>query len=1146
MPRCVTRAQARRLNSGFRVDHDVLPQAPVPLEALPSPLDPSTSLLIQPNASSRTRHPYRTEPDIFGRYRVYSTRPQTIPDADAPMAHAPPIASVPSRPKACRSIEDIIAPCPNISVFYVLRYHWLSGNTISDDTHEYLCNEVILQPDFNPRDLMGVDMKSIDNKLAEAEMIWDPNRPLATGWKNVPLRLKVPPPRVTRTTQRPVVDNYIDISGYRARSLVDIMIKAFTRNNTSTFHYEPFEHRWKPTGSPGPAQTLFGEMYTSPAMLRAHREVQDLKIDCTLPRCVGAFMFASDGMQFAQFSHVKGWPILCWFGNESKYERCKPTSNTCFQAAHIPTLPDKVKEEITHMHGGKPPSDQLLTHLRRELMHEIWRALLDDEFIKAWREGVVIECADGVVRRVFPRILTYSADYPEKVLLATIRNGGDCLCPRCFVHKASASQMGTPSDMRTRKKRRIDNEKRRGKVKNARRFIYEPGSAIQSKPVEALLKSESYVPTLNAFSDRLHEFKFNIFSALVVDQLHEVELGVWKSLFQHLVRLLHHQGPRAVSEFNRFALSQPLTQLSEYLLRMWRTWAESRDMIMKTSSRHVPLFLVISHTNTTRQCCMPVFEGLLPESCDKPAQTLLFIFAEWHGLVKLRLHTSASLKVLKSLTTRLGTALRNFAKITAKLEVRETPKEYACRKKKAEANKASLMVRQSLTSKSTRASKAKNMGEEPKDDGRRICTLNLNTYKTHSCGDVSSTIEEFGTTDSYSTQIGELHNRIPKSQYNRTNKRNAVEQMTRINNIQEHLREAEKELQEARNDPKRRFWDHDEAVSSLVDGRPYFIGQKERSEDTVSNIAAWVSDQHAEPSVKFFLLQLKQHLLGRVLGTPDRQEFTTTDLAKIDFYKQRMYRHKTLRINYTSYDVLRQQDILNPSTPNCFVVLANAPDREPDEHPFIYAKVLGVYHTNVIYAGRPPRRMDFVHVRWMYYDENRPGGWKLNRLDRLAYQGCNVDTDILDAFGFVDPSNIVRATHLIPDFVSGTTKAYLNIPLSVSHDDAVYGDWNGYYVNRFVDRDMLMRYVGGGVGHYRQNASAVAINADEIIEESDLEENHIMEDDDMENQDLDDELELALELNSDEEEGGDEPGFSDDEIELAGTNWIDDDDLYGF
>lgn len=47
-------------------------------------------------------------------------------------------------------------------------------------------------------------------------------------------------------------------------------------------------------------------------------------------------------------------------------------------------------------------------------MHAIWDLLLDSEFIQAYVHGIIIRCADGVERRVYPRIFTYAADYPEK------------------------------------------------------------------------------------------------------------------------------------------------------------------------------------------------------------------------------------------------------------------------------------------------------------------------------------------------------------------------------------------------------------------------------------------------------------------------------------------------------------------------------------------------------------------------------------------------------------------------------------------------------------------------------------------------------------------------------------------------------------
>jgi hypothetical protein len=61
-----------------------------------------------------------------------------------------------------------------------------------------------------------------------------------------------------------------------------------------------------------------------------------------------------------------------------------------------------------------------------------------------------------------------------------------------------------------------------------------------------------------------------------------------------------------------------------------------------------------------QQCAIPVFEGLLPEPHNTTVLQLLFTFAHWHGLAKLRLHTDATLAILDDETTKLGQQLRAF------------------------------------------------------------------------------------------------------------------------------------------------------------------------------------------------------------------------------------------------------------------------------------------------------------------------------------------------------------------------------------------------------------------------------------------------------------------------------------------------------
>ncbi|KAG2744713.1 hypothetical protein P692DRAFT_201721484, partial [Suillus brevipes Sb2] len=134
------------------------------------------------------------------------------------------------------------------------------------------------------------------------------------------------------------------------------------------------------------------------------------------------------------------------------------------------------------------------THCRRELFHACWNILLDSDFLHAYRHGIVLQCPDGILRRVFPRIFTYSADYPEKVLIATIKDMGSCPCPRCLVPKASFDLLGLARDMRDR----FANLRAYSlaRVTAAREFIYTGGNTVDGSKVQTALGEGSWVPTM--------------------------------------------------------------------------------------------------------------------------------------------------------------------------------------------------------------------------------------------------------------------------------------------------------------------------------------------------------------------------------------------------------------------------------------------------------------------------------------------------------------------------------------------------------------------------------------------------------------------------------------------------------------------------
>jgi hypothetical protein len=110
----------------------------------------------------------------------------------------------------------------------------------------------------------------------------------------------------------------------------------------------------------------------------------------------------------------------------------------------------------------------------------------------------------------------------------------------------------------------------------ARSFIYSGGNTVNGSKVQATLGEGSWVPTVvsvfgvgslrtpkylisnqNTFAEKLGPLGFDAFRMLVVDFMHECELGTWKALFTHLIRLLYALpgGDRLVATLdNRFVL----------------------------------------------------------------------------------------------------------------------------------------------------------------------------------------------------------------------------------------------------------------------------------------------------------------------------------------------------------------------------------------------------------------------------------------------------------------------------------------------------------------------------------------------------------------------------------------------------------------
>ncbi|KAG8914468.1 hypothetical protein FRC02_004978 [Tulasnella sp. 418] len=471
------------------------------------------------------------------------------------------------------------------------------------------------------------------------------------------------------------------------------------------------------------------------------------------------------------------------------------------------------------------------------------------------------------------------------------------------------------------------------------------------------------------------------------------------------------------------------------------------------------------------QCIIPCFEGLLPEPHNTNILRLLYIIARWHGLAKLRLHTESTLHLLDLTTTALGREIRHFASQTClAFETKETPKEYAARTRRKTKRQAMLKT---VTGSSKVPSKP--------DTGRKPREFNTNTFKIHSLGHYVETIQRLGTTDSYSTQIGETCHRDLKRFYATGSKtasfvKEAALAHRRKSNLKEIEQKAGSKGLRRRIQPtcrrrKIRALTSAPADDPLPPNLPHNHHHIGTNKNHWVDLTHFIEENRDDPAVSdTFASELHNHILGRLTGREfDGEEgnFTDNERAGLIIYKNRLYKHAHLRCNYTTYDVQREQDIINPRIPSRSFIMVSA---AAGTHPFWYARVLSIFHIEVIHTAfgiSDPKRMEVLWVCWMGEDPDHVGNDRKCRLHRVGYVP---NTPGQGAFGFLDPAVVIRGSHLIPSFEFGYTEDLLDR----SHwwDDEEMGDFTNYYVNPFVDRDMLMRYIGEGVGHRAEGSAA--------------------------------------------------------------------------
>ncbi|TFY82295.1 hypothetical protein EWM64_g1717 [Hericium alpestre] len=417
---------------------DFLPASKTPLDHIPTitrrqaaPPKPSISEESDEDVEAPLFSPsptplatsYETNPNEFGVFRRYPAQPTVDPDARKTLASVCDSVALDKSddrdapaPGTQQSSEDeAFAPFSSATAATMMAWHYNGKTTKTGDQVNEIAQALAAVP-VDPEDLKCFNFES-ENKRMDS-YVNDKAGTLRSlgnedGWKHSPVKIRLPHAKSKWSSEQEAPE--LDVGSVHHRDMVDVITAAFESPDAASFHFIPFEELWKPSEDDDEVHRIYGEAYTSKSVLQAYDEVNSLEIpdDEGLERVVASVMLASDSTHLTNFGTASLWPQYMAFGNQSKYERSRPTSNACHHMAYIPTLPEDFQEHYKALFG-ESASAAVLTHCKRELMHAVLGVIIDDKLAHAYHHGIVVRCHDGVRRYIFPRFFSYSADYPEK------------------------------------------------------------------------------------------------------------------------------------------------------------------------------------------------------------------------------------------------------------------------------------------------------------------------------------------------------------------------------------------------------------------------------------------------------------------------------------------------------------------------------------------------------------------------------------------------------------------------------------------------------------------------------------------------------------------------------------------------------------
>ncbi|KAG7093514.1 hypothetical protein E1B28_007188 [Marasmius oreades] len=413
----------------------------------------------------------------------------------------------------------------------------------------------------------------------------------------------------------------------------------------------------------------------------------------------------------------------------SKYLRLD-SSRFSVNLVYVPKFPDSFQAKYEQL-VGKTATTDVLRYCKHELIHLVWSLLLNNpRFVDVYLNGMLEHCADRILRLLFPRLFTHSADYIEKVLLASIKFLSERLCMFCLIKKEHIEELGTLANKRRMERTRQDTPVWRKRIETIWRSIYEKGTSFSSKSVTRRLAGTSEHPDRNAFSESLHQTGNNFYNLFVADLMHKIT-GIIESIFKHLNRIIYQE-----DKLNTEILNKRFRSVPAFDSRTIRLFINNVTEMRKFACRDFEDLI---------QCAIPCYEGLLPPDHNDIVLDLLWDLNVVIAYASLHLHSDSTLASLNTMVTELGNLMRRF--------VNDTCTAYVTTEIPEEAEKRRHSAARARKKKNKQPKKKRKRDEEEEELLSK--EFNMSTFKIHNLEHYVHFIKNVGSFDGVSTRPGE-------------------------------------------------------------------------------------------------------------------------------------------------------------------------------------------------------------------------------------------------------------------------------------------------------------------------------------------------------------------------------------------------------